>query len=379
MSISEEYSLAKPWASCGSTITYTGLVPTPERPKRTTQAGARLFEAAADWLETKRSKSLLPKTLECAEGYVRQLKKFFGDIPLAQFDAGSVKAYQLARSAGAGVFADEGGDPQPVGASAVNHEVNALQQILRRAGLWKEIADYYSPLKEPEWKPPRTFTTQEQRVIFERLSTDPAIELADIVFRITRNTTASGCELRGLRLRNLELDAHPPRVHIPPDATKNDIRPRTIPLNAEALAAFQKAVARAERLGSTRPHNYLFPYRVNRKLWDPNRPASPSWLRKQTQKMRDATGIDHLRPHAFRHLAVTELLESGAPEQTVVAVAGWVSRQMIQTYSHARIEAKAAALKMLERRKPRKRRKQAPAESETPNVLQFPIIKGGRQ
>jgi hypothetical protein len=33
-------------------------------------------------------------------------------------------------------------------------------------------------------------------------------------------------------------------------------------------------------------------------------------------------GSRTLRPHAFRHLAVTELLESGAPEQTVIALAG---------------------------------------------------------
>ena len=365
------FTTSGPFLSVSSTAGQVSAIPR-RAPGR--NPGIRLFEAAEDWLETKRGKSFLPKTLECCEGQLRALKRYFGNCPLEEIAIESIRAYQAARTQGIGVFTDAKG-----GASTVNHEVNALQQILRRAGLWKEIADYYSPLKEPEWKPPRTFTTREQRAIFEKLAADPSVELADIVFTITRNTTASGCELRGLRLRNVELDANPPRVSIPPDATKNDIRPRTIPLNDEAVAAFQKAVQRAERLGSTRPHNYLFPFRVNRKVWDPNRPASPSWLRKQTQKMREATGIDHLRPHAFRHLAVTELLESGAPEQTVVAVAGWVSRQMIQTYSHTRIEAKAAALKMLERRKPRKRRKQAAPESEAPNVLQFPIIKGGRQ
>src|SRR6201999_1880016 len=110
------------------------------------------------------------------------------------------------------------------------------------------------------------------------------LELAEIVFTITRNTTASGCELRGLRLRNLELDAVPPKVHIPPDATKNSVRPRTIPLNEEALNAFRRAVNRAKKLGCHYPEQFLFPFRVTRKLWDPRRPASPSWLRKQTQK-----------------------------------------------------------------------------------------------
>lgn len=327
-----------------------------------------LYDATDTWLKGKRAKGRLPKTLECAEGYVRHLKLFFGDMPLQQFDAGSIKAYQIARTQGVGVFADENGDPQPVGASAVNHEVNALQQILRKAGLWAPISDFYAPLKDTEWKPPKTFTTKEEARIFETASNDPNVELFEIVATITRNTTASGCELRGLKMQHLELYAKPPRVHIPPDATKNDIRPRTIPLNAEALEAFTRAVDRAHRLGSHAPYHYLFPFRVNRRLWNPNRPASPSWLRKQTQKMRDATGIQHIRPHAFRHLAVTELLESGAPEQTVIAIAGWVSRKMIETYSHTRIEAKAEVLKALEKQK-----LPQPVRS---NVIQFPNRSG---
>ena len=147
--------------------------------------------------------------------------------------------------------------------------------------------------------------------------------------------------------------ATPPRVHIPPDSVKNEIRPRVIPLNNDAENAFRKALDRAAKLGSHKPEHYLFPFRINRKYWDPNRPASKSWLRKQTEKVRTATGIGHVRPHAFRHLAVTELLESGAPEQTVIAIAGWVSRNMINTYSHARIEAKADALRMIQKMPPK--------------------------
>jgi len=175
----------------------------------------------------------------------------------------------------------------------------------------------------------------------------PNLELANIAFNITRNTTASGCELRGLRLKHLELDADPPRLHVPPDSTKNNIRPRTIPLNPDALAACKRALERARGLGCHYPEDYLFPYRTNRALWDPRRPASSGWLRKQITYLREVTGIDHINPHVFRHLAVTELLEKGAAEQTVIALAGWVGRKMIETYSHARIEAKADAVELL--------------------------------
>ena len=234
--------------------------------------------------------------------------------------------------------------------SSINHELNVLQQILRKAGLWEPIKDFYAPLPEEAWKSPKTFTMHEQTVIFETAAADPNLELAEIVFTITRNTTASGCELRGLRFCNLEMNARPPRIHIPPDSVKNHVRPRTIPLNQGAEGAVQKAIDRAHRLGCHRPEHYLFPLRVNRKLWNPNKPASKSWLRKQTVKMRQATGVQHIRPHAFRHLAVTELLESGAPEQTVIAVAGWVSRNMINTYSHSRIEAKNEVVRLLDKK-----------------------------
>jgi hypothetical protein len=120
-------------------------------------------------------------------------------------------------------------------------------------------------------------------------------------------------------------------------------------LNDQAFDAFQRAVVRAAKLGSHRPEHFLFPFRVNRALWDPNRHASKRWLKRQGQKLRRATGIAHFKPHAFRHLAVTELLEAGVPEQTVIALAGWVGRKMLDTYSHTRIEAKNDAVKALEK------------------------------
>ena len=61
-----------------------------------------------------------------------------------------------------------------------------------------------------------------------------------------------------------------------------------------------------------------------------------------------------MKPHAFRHLAVTELLEAGVPEQTVIALAGWVGRKMLDTYSHTRIEAKNDAVRVLDKMGPQR-------------------------
>ena len=51
-----------------------------------------------------------------------------------------------------------------------------------------------------------------------------------------------------------------------------------------------------------------------------------------------------LRFHDLRHHAITELAESQASDQTVMAIAGHVSPKMLAHYSHVRIDAKRHAL-----------------------------------
>lgn len=308
-----------------------------------------LVKAAEVVLCQKVAKRLKPKSIECAQGQINALVKFFGDIPLNEIHAGSFVAYQEWRS-------------KTASPHTVNHECALLAKMLKKStvivdsvktNLWEPIAEFYNPLKIKPWTKPKTFTIQEEERIFAHSGADPNLELADIVFTVTRNTTASGSELRFQRLRDLYLDAKPPRIEVR-EGTKNDVRPRVIPLNQPALEAYRRAVDRAARLGSHRAEHFLFPFRVNRKLYDPNRPASRSWLRKQVPKLRKASGVEHLKPHGFRHLCVTEMLENGTPEETVIAMAGWVSRKMIETYSHARIEAKYEAVKALDKKAPQR-------------------------
>ena len=54
-----------------------------------------------------------------------------------------------------------------------------------------------------------------------------------------------------------------------------------------------------------------------------------------------------LRFHDLRHQAITELAESQASDQTIMAIAGYVSQEMLQHYSHVRREAKRRAVEAL--------------------------------
>lgn len=293
-----------------------------------------LREAGEVWLSQKQWRRRKPKTIECCRSYVKALLDFFGDMPLQEFHPGSLLAYQEHRV-------------KTVGPSAINHELSALAQILRQAGLWAKIKDYYGPLPEPEWQKPKVFTFEEQQRIFDFAKDDPGLELAELVYTITRHTSACGSELRLARLRQLNLNRIPPTFEVTGDTTKNQIRPRVIPLLPEPEEAFRRAQERAYRLGAHRDDHYLFPYRVNRCTWDPTRPASRGWLRKQNDALRDLTGIKHLTPHKWRHQLATEMLEAGKTRDEVIAIMGWASEKMVEVYSHTRLEAKMETLRSM--------------------------------
>ena len=59
-----------------------------------------------------------------------------------------------------------------------------------------------------------------------------------------------------------------------------------------------------------------------------------------------------LRFHDLRHCAITKLAESQASDQTIMSIAGHVSREMLEHYSHIRMAAKRAALDAIATRLP---------------------------
>ena len=77
--------------------------------------------------------------------------------------------------------------------------------------------------------------------------------------------------------------------------------------------------------------------------------------------MNDAErGLGHqgplmgLRFRNLRHHVITELVESQASDSTIMALAGHVSRKMLEHYSHIRQDAKREAVNILSRKAPHK-------------------------
>jgi integrase len=68
------------------------------------------------------------------------------------------------------------------------------------------------------------------------------------------------------------------------------------------------------------------------------------------RNLTDEAKLLGLRFHDLRHHCITKLAEAGVPDQTLMSIAGHLNRQMLEHYSHIRMQAKRDAVAALDRR-----------------------------
>jgi len=311
-----------------------------------------ISEAAERWLEQK-SMYNRDSTIECYRDYVKRLIVFFEPVDengnplprivntLDELHIGHLVSYQ-------------GRMKKQYHAASVNHDLNTLSQIMKKAGLWTaEIQEHYKPLPLPEADPIKVMSEGEEDRFFEFASKNPEWWLAYWVASLTNNSTASGKELRMLRLEAIHMATEPPTFHVPKNM-KTPQRQRTIPLNERGATIMERLINRAHSLGSTRPEHYLFPFRVRRNLFDPTRPASESWIKYRWKMLVDAALEAkvisfRIKPHNLRHQAMTKLLDYGVPIEVVRQIAGHgVDSLVTRHYHHGRLETMANALSTID-------------------------------
>ena len=119
---------------------------------------------------------------------------------------------------------------------------------------------------------------------------------------------------------------------------------RTIPLNSTLLEVFSEyADWYQEKFGKPRAEWYVFPFGKPSPS-DPTRPVTT--LKTAWNNVRTNAQVKG-RWHDNRHTLITDLAESGAGDQTIMDIAGHVSKQMLKHYSHIRMEAKRRALESI--------------------------------
>jgi integrase len=298
-----------------------------------------LDKAAKEWLVS-RTRLVAPQTARIDRERLVPLLQSLGGHRLSQITAGDISGYQLQRMA-------------KVSPRTVNLETKVLRMILRSAKSWSHLADDYKALREDKRGPGRALATEEERHLFDVASSNPNWSVAYYAALIAANTTARGCEIKGLRLCDIDLEAR--TMTIRRASTKTDAGCRIVPLNTEAAWALARLLERASFLGAVDPHHYVFPAFTFRHTkegqnsgagYDPAKPMK-SW-RSAWRKLTRRAGLGGLRFHDLRHHCITRLAEAGVAEQTLMAIAGHVSREMLEHYSHIRMQAKRDAVSMLE-------------------------------
>jgi integrase len=228
---------------------------------------------------------------------------------------------------------------------------------------------------------------EQKKLLFETAASNDGWMVAYCAAVLAVSTTCRGIELKHLRWRDVDLFERGILIR----RSKTRAGHRSIPLNDDAMAALAQLRKRAEQIGSAEPDHFVFPA-CERNQIDPTKPQT-TWRTAWRSLVREAAkqaGRDAARNafagggrlgeakaawkhaaepflkfrfHDLRHQAITELAEAGAPDATLMALAGHMSREMLEHYSHARMEAKRKAIDSLStgliKPAPRKDRKTA--------------------
>jgi integrase len=262
---------------------------------------------------------------------LNQVVRRLGPTPLRQISAALINQYIADRVA-------EGRSGR-----TINMEIGALRRLLKRAKLWRRLCDDVKLLPQRS-EIGRALMPEEKLRLISAAKQRPEWDNARLAMALALHTTMRSCEIRSLRWRDVDLMDQELTVC----RSKTEAGRRTIPLNRDALAAILELRERAKILCGEplSPDWYVFPHAEGSTKPDPTHPMK-SW-RTAWRKLTRAAGLAGLRFHDLRHHAITELAESQASDQTVMAIAGHLSRRMLEHYSHIRREAKRRAVTALE-------------------------------
>jgi integrase len=242
---------------------------------------------------------------------------------------------------------------QGVGPATLNAELGILRRILKRAKLWARVADDIRPLKEPSTIG-RAITEEEKQRLLKTAVMRPEWETAYLAAILCLNTTARGCELKGLQWCDVDLFNRTLTIR----KSKTAAGERMVPLTDVALSALARLRRRAEGFGTVEPSHSVFAAFVPKFRFDGKRVVDynvtgfdptqqmKSW-RTAWRTLTKKAGLPGFRFHDLRHCAITQLAENGTPDSTIMAIAGHVSRRMLERYSHVRMEAKRTAMEAL--------------------------------
>ncbi len=277
----------------------------------------------------------LPDSAVFAKYAIDHLKRLLGSKMLVDFNEAAVIKYQNDRL-------DEGTAPK-----TINEEVGFLLRILGEPGdIIRARLRKRKMLKLKVRNPiGKAYSDEEKKRMLEeaRKARSPHMYFA---LSLALNAGMRDAEIKNLTWAQIDFRKHILTV----GKSKTEAgEGRTIPLNSTLLPVVREYMGwYQERFEEIRPEWYVFPFGKPRPS-DPSRPVTT--LKTAWTNIRKNAGVQG-RWHDNRHTLITELAESGAGDETIMDIAGHVSKQMLRHYSHIRMKAKREALEaVVDRRK----------------------------
>jgi Phage integrase family len=271
-----------------------------------------------------------PKSIMFANGRLKQVTRLLGKTLLSDLTEDVVRGYITTRIG------------EGMSGRTCNMEVGELSRAIGKpwSVLWPKVR------KQEERKdigcalPP-----EEEARLLESAGKRKRWHTAAVIVRALLLTGMRSGELTGAAWGQVAFDQ---RVLTVGRAKTSSGTGRMIPMNNDLFVLLSAHAAWfTAKFGETRPEWYLFPFGSGAD--DPTRPAkalSTAW-----DNIRKDSGVS-CRLHDLRHTALTKMAEAGVPETTMLALAGHMSRAMLERYSHIRMAAKRTAVESLSITKP---------------------------
>ena len=296
-----------------------------------------LFQrAAAEWLKSGAHWS--ESTREIYQRKLNHLLPAFKNRLLVQIESSHISAFQTKRK-------QQGAAP-----AEINKECAVLRMILRKHRLWYQLAPDYRPLREPD-EQGIALTNTEVRSLFAAARKSRSQSLYPALVLLV-NTGLRVSELRTLRWS--QVDMRDKSLIVGKSKTRGG-EGRYIPLNADAFAALTEW---RKNFDAPKPTHFVFPSeryglkghegmkRAMVAVWDRDLDKPIGSWKTAWGACRKVAKVE-CRLHDLRHTFVSNLAERQNSDQTIMALAGHLSRKMMDRYSHVRNEAKRRAVEGL--------------------------------
>lgn len=308
----------------------------------TEMAEWRLDEAEKWWIEFRK-----PRTAENTQNSERyrlqHLRLIVGNKRLREITNRDLDNYTTARLS------------RGFATCSINKEILLWSLILKKAKLWRRLADDYTPLKMRASDIGKAITREELRHLAEVAAKDTDWEAAFYGSVLASNSGLRGGEIKKLRIGEIDLERRQLRIRRA-DA-KSDASARTVELNADATEAAARLLMRAASLKppATSPEHYLMPKHLSRIAHGPHKgergydpTQHQSYWDTAWASLTEKAGLTGFRFHDLRHTFISHMVEKGIPLGLIQSMVGHISSRMLLHYAHISSGAARRAVEALD-------------------------------